>query len=149
MCLLICTYLSIGSFNAKMIFLEQHYIMVINHTSGVNQKINRAVRNKMVIQPTIGRNHIWFWPSQWPFGQGFQTLGCTYPVLPLRLYIQGSSCRYIIFLLLPTVPRNPERDKHSLLYSTSVCGGTSQVINLLMFSHYTFAWAWNSSSRFN
>jgi len=50
--LLVYAYLSTSSFKASVVSSAQHYTEVINHISVVNQKINRATRRKMMVEPT-------------------------------------------------------------------------------------------------
>lgn len=59
--LLIYSYMPISSFKARVISSAQHYVKLINHAWVVNQKINRAVKSKMIIQPSMWRNLICLW----------------------------------------------------------------------------------------
>lgn len=140
--LLIYSYMPISSFKARAISSAQHYVKVINHARVVNQKINRALKSKMMIQPSMWRNLICLWAtvsSWWPFSQGFSILGHMYLVLTdmFRLIHPGNhqQIHELPSFFFPSVLRNPKRNKNVLLFSESLCTSTSafRVIQIWSF----------------
>lgn len=151
--LLVCTCLWMSSFKARMVFLAQRYTTVINHASGVNQKTSGTARSKTMNQPTVWRNLIQLWSHSTSSVTNWSGISDFWVHIPsICWHIKVCTPREPLHYFpsfCPSALSNPKRDKHLLLYSISACTGNSQVVSLLMFSHYTFAWTWNSSSRFN
>lgn len=128
--LLINSYMPISSFKARVISSAQHYVEVINHARVVNQKINRAMKSKMMIQPSMWRNLICLWVHSVilvTLQSGIFNFGAHIPSLYWHIKInipRGSpadALTFFFFFCFPSVLRNTKRDKNVLLFSVSLC----------------------------
>lgn len=143
--LLIYSYMPISSFKARVISSAQHYVEVINHARVVNQKINQAMKSKMMIQPSMWRNLICLWVHSVileTLQSGIFDFGAHIPSPYWHIKINtpreppADALSSFFFFFFPSVLRNPKRDKNVLLFSVTLCTDTSAFRVVQVWSLY-------------
>lgn len=125
---LIYSYMPISSFKARVISSAQHYVKVINHARVVNQKINRAVKSKMMIQPSMWKNLICLWVHSVilvTLQSGIFNFEAHIPSPYWHIKINTPWKPPVVTLIslvfFPSVLRNPKMNKNVMLFTLSLC----------------------------